>query len=60
MLEGSSLRLIITGGLLLHGLGHGGAIGALAWIKAHPDRDTGGWRVARSWALPALRAQVAT
>ena len=24
------IRLIVTGALLLHGLGHGGAIGALA------------------------------
>lgn len=46
--------------LLLHGLGHGGAIAALAWIAARPDGPTGDWRAARSWALPALAPDTAT
>lgn len=28
-----SIKLIAAGALLLHGLGHGGALGALAWIR---------------------------
>ena len=28
------LKLVITGALALHGLGHGGAVGALAWMAA--------------------------
>ena len=55
----SVVRLVVFGALLLHGLGHGGAIGALAWIERFPDRDSGGWRAARSWALPFLRRRPA-
>lgn len=46
--------------LLLHGLGHGGAIAALAWIAARPGDPTGGWHAARSWALPGLAPDAAT
>ncbi len=44
------IKTIIAGALLLHGLGHGGAIGALIAI----DRGvpSGKWRAARSWRLP--------
>ena len=55
-----TLRLIVFGALLVHGLGHGGAIGALVWIRRFPGTDTGGWRAARSWAFPALPATAAT
>lgn len=48
------LRLTVGGAILLHGLGHGGAIGALLWIAARPGTETGGWTAARSWALPGL------
>ena len=44
----------------LHGLGHGGALIALAWIAARPGTDTGSWSAARSWLLPALSAGTAT
>jgi hypothetical protein len=54
------LRLVVFGALLLHGLGHGGALAALAWIRRFPGRDTGGWRAARSWALPGLAVPSAT
>ena len=46
--------------LLLHGLGHGGAIAALAWIAARPGGPTGDWHVARSWLLPGLPPTTAT
>lgn len=46
--------------LLLHGLGHGGAIAALAWIAARPGDPTGGWHAARSWLLSGLPPTSAT
>ena len=49
------IKLVIGGVLLLHGLGHGGAIGALIWIGRRPGTDTGGWRAARSWLFPSLQ-----
>lgn len=54
------LRLVIPGALLLHGLGHGGAMAALAWIAARPDDPTGHWHAARSWLLPGLDGRTAT
>ena len=55
-----TLKIIITGALALHGFGHGGAVGALAWIAARPSTDTGAWRAAQSWLLPGLSAETAT
>ena len=46
--------------ILLHGLGHGGAIAALAWIAARPGGPTGDWHAARSWLMPALPTNTAT
>jgi len=43
----------------LHGLGHGGALIALAWIAARPGTDTGAWSAARSWLLPGMSAGTA-
>lgn len=56
----SIVRLVIVGALALHGLGHGGALGALIWIGARPGSDTGGWRAARSWLATGLPASTAT
>ncbi len=39
---------------MIHGLGHGGALGALLWIALRPGDSTGGWHAARSWLLPSL------
>jgi hypothetical protein len=49
------IKIIIAGVLLLHGLGHGGAIGALIAI----DRGVPGgkWLEARSWLFPKLAPQ---
>ena len=54
------IRLTITGALALHGLGHGGALGALLWICLRPGSNTGGWLAARSWLIPSLPADTAT
>jgi len=43
------IRAIISGVLFLHGLGHGGAIGALLWVDARPGTNTG-WNSAISAA----------
>jgi hypothetical protein len=53
------VKLIIAGALLLHGLGHGGALGALIWIEARPGTDTGAWHAARSWLSTELPAGTA-
>jgi len=53
-------RGLIFGALMIHGLGHGGALGALTWIAFRPGDPTGGWSAARSWLLPALPAATAT
>lgn len=54
------IKLIAAGVLLLHGLGHGGALGALAWIQLSPGSDTGAWLAARSWLVPSLSGNAAT
>jgi hypothetical protein len=54
------LKWVIGGVLLLHGLGHGGALAALAWIHYRPGAETGAWSAARTWAMPALTADTAT
>ena len=55
-----AIRLIAAGVLLLHGLGHGGALGALAWIRLRPGSNTGDWHAARSWLVPSVSADTAT
>jgi hypothetical protein len=53
-------RFIVGGLMLLHGLGHGGALGALIWLRVYPASTTGGWTAARSWLFPSLAASDAT
>ena len=53
------LKLVIGGVLLVHGLGHGGALGALLWIRLRPRSSTGDWAAARTWLMPALPAETA-
>jgi hypothetical protein len=53
------LKLLIGGLLLVHGLGHGGALGALLWIRARPGSGTGDWAAARTWLMPRLPAETA-
>jgi hypothetical protein len=54
------IKLVAAGVLLLHGLGHGGALAALAWIQLRPGSDTGAWIAARSWLVPSLSPDTAT
>ena len=51
------IKLIIPIVLLLHGLGHGGAIGALIYIDR--GQSSGKWLSARSWLFPNLTPQIA-
>ena len=53
------LKLVIGGVLLVHGLGHGGALGALLWIRFRPHASTGDWAAARTWLMPSLPAETA-
>ena len=53
------LKLVIGGVLLVHGLGHGGALGALLWIRLRPQSGTGDWAAARTWLMPDMPAQTA-
>jgi hypothetical protein len=52
-----TIKILIAGVLLVHGLGHGGAIGALIAI----DRGvpSGKWLAAYSWLFPKLSPQAA-
>jgi hypothetical protein len=54
------IKLVIAGALTLHGLGHGGALGALLWIRLRPGTNTGDWLAARSWLVPSLPVGTAT
>ena len=54
-----AIRLVIAGVLLLHGLGHGGALGALIWLRLRPASNAGGWLDARSWLAPGLPSTTA-
>ena len=55
-----TIKLVAAGVMLLHGLGHGGALGALAWIRLRPGTPTGPWLAARSWLVPSLPGDTAT
>lgn len=51
------IKILIAGVLLVHGLGHGGAIGAL--IAIDRGMPGGKWQAARSWLFPGLNPQAA-
>ncbi len=59
-MSADTARGLIFGALMIHGLGHGGALGALTWIAFRPGDPTGGWQAARSWLIPALPTATAT
>jgi hypothetical protein len=52
------LRIVLGGVLLVHGIAHLGALGALWWAAS--GRDAGGWKPARMWAAPSLTPRTAT
>ena len=49
-----AIRVVVAGALLLHGLGHGGALAALAWLRLRPRTNTGAWTRAHTWLRPSL------
>jgi hypothetical protein len=55
-----TIKLLAAGVLLVHGLGHGGALAALVWIRLRPGTPTGDWLAARSWLVPSLPGDTAT
>jgi hypothetical protein len=56
-MSAQTIKVLVAGALLLHGLGHAGALGALV---AHSRRYfTGFWLPARSWLFPSLAAPAA-
>ena len=57
-MSAQTIKLFIAGVLLLHGLGHVGALGAL--VAQGRVVSTGSWLRARSWLFPSLAASVAT
>ena len=59
-MSADTVRGLVFGALMIHGLGHGGALGALIWMAFRPSDPTGGWHAARSWLLPTLPAAAAT
>jgi hypothetical protein len=54
-----TIKLIIAGVLLLHGLGHTGALIAIAVNWTSRGTATGAWLPARSWVIPSLAPQTA-
>ena len=52
-------KMIIAGVLLLHGLGHVGALAAIAVNWSDRGTTTGAWLPARSWLIPSLAPQTA-
>jgi hypothetical protein len=55
-----TLRLVAGAVLLLHGIAHGGALGALWWIGTGRSANTGGWAAARTWLSTSLASDTAT
>lgn len=53
-----TIQILIAGALLLHGLGHIGAIGALLYIESG-RRSALPWLPARSWLFPSLAPSAA-
>ena len=55
-----AVRVVWFGVLMVHGLGHFGALAAMAWLAARPGTTTGAWTAARSWLVPSLAPGTAT
>ncbi len=56
----STIELILFLALLIHGIGHVGALGTLAVLAYRPQTSTGNWKAARSWLLPSMSTRTAT
>lgn len=48
------VRLLVGAVLLVHGIAHVGAIGALLWVRSGHPTGAGSWTAARTWAAPAM------
>ena len=61
-MSSQTIRLLIIGVLMVHALGHGGALGALLWrsLASSAAADQAGWLAPRSWLYPSLPTQTAT
>lgn len=55
-----TVELVIFAALLVHGIGHVGALGTLAVLAYRPGTSTGHWQAAKSWLLPSLSRRLAT
>lgn len=53
------LRLVTGGVLMVHGVAHVGAIGALLWLRSGRPTGAGSWSAARSWLIPSLATDTA-
>jgi len=49
-----AVRVVWFGVVLVHGLGHFGALAATAWLAVRPGTATGAWTAARSSLVPSL------
>lgn len=58
-MSGRTIRLVIAAVLLVHGLGHGIAAGALVFMHGR-EEAIAGLRAAQSWLLPSLSPVAAT
>jgi len=56
----STIKLIVTGVLFLHGIAHVGPTATYLWIRFRPSDRTGGWVSARSWIAPSLPQAAST
>ena len=55
-----AVRVVWFGVLLVHGLGHVGALATLAWLAVRPGAATGAWSAAKSQLVPSLAPGTAT
>jgi hypothetical protein len=60
MMSDEQLRWVVAGVILVHGIAHGGALGALWWVGTRGAANAGGWAPARSWLAPSLGEDAAT
>jgi hypothetical protein len=59
LMSDDMLRLVTGGVLMVHGVAHVGAIGALLWLRSGRPTGAGSWTAARSWLIPSLATDTA-
>lgn len=55
----TTVERVLFFALQVHGIGHVGPLGTLAFLKWRPNTNTGGCGLARSWLLPSLSKSAA-